>query len=424
MRTLDYLRAVRHTLSANRMRAALTLLGTVIGSASIVLLAGLLRSGEEMLVYSTQQATEADLINVRQNDPGFAASRLKHLRFLSRGDEHVVEGSPLLPGARVATESQRELIAEPITDGVRRADVQRDFRVRFVSASDATVELYRLGVARGRGLSVQDLQDRLRVCVVGSEVWNRLFGEDTPLGDQRLRIDGHQWVIVGVLKKKPFMGGGGGENETWMWNRKVLVPQTTYDMMFRPDHGVDRLYVRLAAARELTGKLKLAEWLVHEMLLRRHGIENFKIEATNASEGQAQLILSIIKGLLLSTALLSLFVGGINIMNIMLVTVTERTREIGVRRAIGAPPRSIWIQFLLEATFIAVVGGLIGVSAGIGLTWVIARLVGSDGNFAFHVETWSVALGISLSMGTGVVFGLFPAVRAARLDPVDALRFE
>jgi putative ABC transport system permease protein len=423
MRVSDYLRSVRHTLSANRLRAALTLLGTVIGAASIVLLAGVLRSGEEMLIYSAQQATEADLITVRRNDADFE-SQLKFLRALSSSDEPVIEGSALLPGVVASGEGQEERVAEPVSDGLKALDVQPDFRVRLVTASESTVALYKLTVTKGRGLSAEDVAEMGRVCVVGSEVWARLFGADTPLAGQRLRIDGHLWVIVGVLKSKPLLGGGGGANETWMWNRKVLVPQSTFDTLFRTHHGRNRLYVRLKNATELKKKLKIAEWVLHEILLRRHGVENFRIEAENSSEGQTQLVLAIIKGLLLSTALLSLFVGGINIMNIMLVTVTERTREIGVRRALGAPPRSIWIQFLLESAFIASVGGFVGVIAGIGLTWVTAHAISHDGNFAFHVETWSVALGLLLSVVTGVGFGLFPAVRASRLDPVVALRFE
>jgi putative ABC transport system permease protein len=138
-----------------------------------------------------------------------------------------------------------------------------------------------------------------------------------------------------------------------------------------------------------------------------------------------RLILPIIEMLLLGTGLLSLFVGGINIMNIMLVTVTERTREIGVRRAVGAPPSAILIQFLLEASFIALVGGVIGVLGGVAMTGAaslaLARLLGA---WKMHVEPWSIALGLSLSLAVGVAFGLVPALRAARLDPVEALRYE
>src|SRR5262249_52285178 len=137
------------------------------------------------------------------------------------------------------------------------------------------------------------------------------------------------------------------------------------------------------------------------------------------------LIFSIIKMLLLATGLLSLFVGGINIMNIMLVTVTERTREIGVRRAVGATPGAILGQFLLEASFIALTGGVIGVLGGMMFSWLIAVvLTQAIGQWNLHIEPWSIALGLGLSLFTGIAFGMMPAIRASRLDPVEALRYE
>ena len=423
MRAADYARSVRHTLSSNRLRAALTLLGTVIGAASIVLLAGLLRSGEEMLTNSAQQASESDLVTVSRDLPPFDKLPKTHHE-LNRGDELNVEGTQLFEGARVTSESSRELLAEPVTNSGLGDRHEKDFRVRLVSSAPEALSLYRLEIKLGRGLSQEDLAQRSRVCVIGWAVWRRLFGEETPLTDQRLRVEGHEWVIVGVLKSKPLLMGGDNDG-TWMWNRKVLVPQTTYDAMFQPDHGVARMYVRFRQSPKLVKQAARVEALLREVLLRTHNVENFTVKAQNSSEGQEKLILSIIKGLLLSTALLSLFVGGINIMNIMLVTVTERTREIGLRRALGATPRAITLQFLLEAVFIAGVGGAVGIVSGVGLTWVLSTVLSkSSGSFAFHIETWAVTLGFGLSLGTGVVFGLFPALRASRMDPVEALRFE
>jgi putative ABC transport system permease protein len=421
MRFFDYLMSVRHTLSSNRLRAALTLLGTVIGAASIVLLAGMLRSGEEMLISSSQSAAEADLIRVsRQEVPNDQSA--KELRELTRNDQSLVDGSALFPGVATAAESKTMTLAEPVGQGQRDPNAPKDFRVTLVSAGLQTVSLYRLGIARGRGITEQDLHDRTRVCVVGYSVWEKLFGHDTALTNQRLRLEGHECAIVGVLASKPAMFG---EDGPWMWNRKVLMPETTYDSMMQPAHAVQTVFVRLSAVAALAHRMPAMEDLLRSALLRQHGAHNFQVKSQNSSEGQEQLILSIIKGLLFTTALLSLFVGGINIMNIMLVTVTERTREIGVRRALGAPPSSIWMQFLLEAVFIAGVGGLIGVGSGIALTWLGAKAISSGGSsFAFHIETWSVALGLLLSMSTGVVFGLLPAVQASRLDPVEALRFE
>ena len=169
-----------------------------------------------------------------------------------------------------------------------------------------------------------------------------------------------------------------------------------------------------------------ARAVVRGTLLRRHfGVENFKIDRNAKIMEQVGMIILIIKILLVGTGLLSLLVGGINIMNIMLVTVTERTREIGVRRAIGASPRSIIQQFLLESSLLALAGGIIGVAGGVGMGALIATILTKTvAPWNLHVESWSVALGLALSVATGVLFGLFPAWRAARLDPVEALRYQ
>jgi putative ABC transport system permease protein len=319
-----------------------------------------------------------------------------------------------LRGAPVASEGQRDTFI----------NVPKRMRLRVVGAAPVALTLYRLEVARGRFISDEDLRERRRVAVVGEGIWKELFEGRPDIGDAKLTLDGHEVTIVGVLKHKSTLGGG--DNGFWTWNGKLVLPHTTFDALYATTHEVNNLYVRLGANGALGDKLKAAEGVIQATVLRRHyGVENFKIEGQDSERGQEQLILGVIKMLLLTTALLSLFVGGINIMNIMLVTVTERTREIGVRRAIGAPPSAILLQFLLEAAFIALAGGLVGVLGGVILSWLIGvglgRLIGS---WNLHIEAWSIALGLGLSLSTGVVFGLFPAWRAARLDPVEALRYE
>jgi putative ABC transport system permease protein len=162
-------------------------------------------------------------------------------------------------------------------------------------------------------------------------------------------------------------------------------------------------------------------------LLRRHlGVENFKVAGRGGAVAkQATLIALIVRMLIVGSSLLSLFVGGINVMNIMMVTVTERTREIGVRRAIGASPRQVLGLFLLEATLLAGLGGLGGVAGGIAVSWLFALVFKATfGFWQMHVVGWAVEAGLLLSLLTGVVFGMLPARRAARLDPVEALRYE
>jgi len=409
----DQFRAVRHTFSSNRVRAALTLLGIMIGAGSIVLLAGLLRGGEEALLTTNQRANESDLVRIRR-DEAPAKDAAKTTRTLNVGDAETLSGSPLLTGAPVASEAQKDVWV----------NVPKRRMVRMVGAAPEALGLYRLEVDKGRFLTDEDLFERRRVCVVGEGVWKEIFDGRDAIDGATLTLEGHDFNVVGVLKHKPLLGGGNGG--FWTWNGKVVLPHTTFDAMFAPDHSAGQIYVRLGEAGLASQKIKAAEGIITATVLRRHyGVQNFKIEGDESSASQERLILTIIKLLLLGTGLLSLFVGGINIMNIMLVTVTERTREIGVRRAVGATPGAILTQFLLEASIIALTGGVIGVVGGMALSWLIALVLGhAVGQWNLHIEPWSIALGLGLSLFTGVAFGMMPAVRAARLDPVEALRYE
>ena len=198
------------------------------------------------------------------------------------------------------------------------------------------------------------------MAVVGINVWNELLGRPDSFANATITVDDVEWSVVGVLKNKASMGPS--TQGPWLWNNKILVPRTTYDATFYNQHQVDRIYVRLGGLGPLEARLAAGRNAIDHTLIRRHyGVQNFKVDRGAKDKAQEELILEVIKILLLGTGLLSLFVGGINIMNIMLVTVTERTREIGVRRAIGANPTSIMMQFLLESGLIALAGGIIGV---------------------------------------------------------------
>lgn len=409
MTARDLLRASRSVLR-DRMRAALTLLGIVIGSGAIVLLAGLLAGGEDALLRANQQANDADLIAVgRAEAPG--KDRHRTTRELSRDDAVALAETRSLQGAEVSSEASRRVEA-------RLAGRKKD--VTLVTGTPGALGLYRLSVARGRFIDERDLADRTRVCVVGHEVWRELLEERASLDGLRVEAGGESWAVVGVLEERPIIGS---TDSTSIWDRKLVVPETTFDAVLGSERERGRVFVRRPA--EARTSLATLRDLISDTLLRRHhGVKNFELEDSD-SHAQEQLILDIVQLLLLGAGLVALFVGGINIMNIMLVTVSERTREIGVRRAVGASPGAILAQFLFEAALISLLGGLVGVLSGAGLTYLGALVLrGVLGHWELHLELWSFAAGLGLSLLTGLAFGLYPAWRAAKLDPIEALRGE
>lgn len=390
---------------AHRVRAALTMLGVVIGTGSIVLLASLLHGGERFLVAASQEASDDDVVQVHGDEPP-AAERDRTTRALSRADASELARAATLEGAMVAPESSFDAWA--LHAGRRK-------RVAMVSAGPATLGLYRLSIARGRALDDDDRAAGRRVCVIGHEVYEELV-QRAPLGDLRVAVDGVLFAVVGVLAKKPMLGA---TDSTYLWDRKVMIPETTYDALYAPSHAVTRIYVRRPGPR---APMRSA---VHRVVMQRHlGIANFAL-AKDESGGTEQLVLTIIRVLLLGTGVLALLASGINIMNVMLVTVTERTREIGLRRAVGATQGSILLQFVLEAGALALLGACGGVVGGVVVSWATALLARSTiGAWELAIPPWSVALGMGLALVTGLGFGLLPAWRASRILPIVALRSE
>lgn len=410
MRTLDLLRSVGAAF-ADRGRAALTLLGVVIGTSSIVLLASLLHGGEQALVGASQAAADDDVIEVHQEATP-PAQRERTTRTLSRSDAAALAFVPQLAGALVQPESSHDVLAH---------EAGRKKRVSVVSGNDTTRALYRLEVAIGRFLDDHDRAAGRRVCVLGHEVHQELM-RAAPIGAMRIDVGGELFTVVGVLKKKPMLGS---TDSTYLWDRKVIIPESTYDALYEPSHDVTRIYVRKRLARVTPEVLAPLRAAVNAVVLRRHlGVANFALREDDTA-GQEQLIVTIVQVLLFGTGVLALLASGINIMNVMLVTVSERTREIGLRRAIGATRGSIVAQFLLEAASLSLVGGLVGLIVGALLSWATALLARAAlGAWELSIPVWSLGLGLGLALVTGLVFGIAPALRAARVSPIDALRSE
>ena len=269
-------------------------------------------------------------------------------------------------------------------------------------------------VSDGAFFSDQDVRVGTKVCVIGATVAENLFPQGGAVG-QTVRIKNVPFKVTGVLERK------GGNMMGQDQDDQIVAPYTTVMKRLLGSPRINMIY----AAASSPDRVQEAEDLIDALLRQRHRIQrgsdaDFNMRSQEEIAQTSQQQMGILKTLLLSIAGVSLLIGGIGIMNIMLVSVTERTREIGIRMAIGAKGRHVLMQFLFEAVTLSIVGGTIGVALGIGFSSLFAKLLG----WPIIVTTSSVLLSFGVAGTVGVIFGFFPALKASALDPIDALRYE
>jgi len=275
-------------------------------------------------------------------------------------------------------------------------------------------------VEAGRFISSDDSLRKRAVCVVGPYIVDNLFPGENPVG-KALPIEGRRFTIVGVLERKGSFLGQSQDN-------LIVVPLSTFDKYFPPPRTrQQRLFggVTIAVVPRAGVPVERAIDEVRELLRRRRGLgynkpDDFAINTQDTLREIYQNITRVAFIVMIAVAGISLSVGGVGIINIMLIAVAERTREIGLRKALGATNSVILWQFLLESTLLALVGGIIGVALGLG----IAKLAEMAANLKAAAPFWTILLGFGFSAGVGIFFGIYPASRAARLNPIDALRYE
>ncbi|HEY0592654.1 MAG TPA: FtsX-like permease family protein, partial [Thermoanaerobaculia bacterium] len=275
-------------------------------------------------------------------------------------------------------------------------------------------------VDRGRFFTPIDLLEKKRVATIGIEAARKLGIGDEPIG-KSVRIEGNAFTVVGVMEKKGQTFGQDQDNI-------VLIPFTTAAAIYGPE-AVRTLLLDFQAASSNT--TDLAREQIRDILRARHGLrkeeqkDDFRIilqEEILEAVGKALTMTSLVMAAIVGIALL---VGGIGIMNIMLVSVTERTREIGVRKAVGARRQDVLLQFLIEAMALSGLGGVVGIGIGIGLAMAVRQLLTKWVTFpAVHTPLWAILLAFGFCGALGIIFGIYPAAKASKLDPIDALRYE
>lgn len=409
MKFKDLIRFAANAIAAHPMRSALTSLGVVIGVAAVVMMTSI-GLGAQQRVMSAISGLGSNLIIVSPaaSRQGFVAQAAGSDISITGGDAEAiakqVEGvAAVAPSVR----GQAQLAAEGTNWNSRIEGVTPDYLV----ARDLTI-------GQGRMFDEREARQGRTVAVIGTTVARELFGDADPLG-KRIRVGSSPFQVVGVLTAKGQSGFGQDQDDIVLGP----LPAVRSRVVGRRVKGdtVQTIYIKATSEDDLSRVQEDATTLLRERHRIRQGQEDDFQAQNMASILQAsQAATATFTILLAAVAAVSLVVGGVGIMNIMLVAVTERTREIGLRMAVGAKRSDILIQFALESVALSLAGGILGLLIGIGGALLIAQL----GSWPMAIPSWAAPLSLGFSMAVGLVFGAYPSWQASRLDPIEALRRE
>lgn len=393
------------SIRANKLRSFLTLLGTIIGVASVIAVVSFV---EGMNRYVTNKLLNAGANVFWVDKYGFVTTQEAFEDAQRRPDVTIEDAEALQAGMTRAA-----MVVPEVGSSANLRYRNRVLRGISLQGKGIGYEVVNdLVIESGRHLAPIDDERRRDVCVIGPEVAEEMFANLDPLG-RRIRVGEREFEVIGVTKAKGKIFGQSQD-------RFVIVPIRTFQK-----HWMERGSLTLNVKSVDAASIDAAQQEARNILRARRHQRPGQPDAFGISTAETYLELyrTLTGGIFIVTigvAAISLVVGGIVIMNIMLVSVTERTREIGVRKALGAPRRAILLQFLIEAVLLTAAGGLIGVLLGAGVSGLVKAL----SPLPTYVSMWSVMLGLGFSAVVGVFFGLYPAMRASRLDPVDSLRYE
>jgi putative ABC transport system permease protein len=405
------------TLWQHKLRSALTVLGVVIGTMTVIVIAAFV-SGIDARVSKEIESFGTNSIYIYRFDPGFNFNPSQEERMrkpLSYEDTLAIQAECPSILYAAAFMSPVDFFGGPFT---QRVNVRyRDIEMTNAAVQGASPTYFKMGVTaigEGRYFTDEENARHASVVVIGSDVANTLFPFSNAV-DQHVSINGRSYRVVGVLAARDvFLVGAEDPNNE---NKAVYMPYLTLRKLY-PD--VNDNFV-MAQARP--GQMSAAVEEVREVLRRRRKVtygaaDNFGISTSEQILSQFGAITGGVFALMVAISSVGLLIGGIGVMNIMLVSVTERTREIGVRKAIGARRRDIVFQFLIEAATLTGLGGILGILVGSGIALLIQTIMPT------YIPVWAPIVGFGVSVGLGVIFGLWPAWKAARLNPIEALRYE
>ena len=406
MKVIRYFGVALDSIRANKLRSSLTMLGIIIGVAAVLTTMGI-GAGAAASITDRIQSQGTNLLSVASGSGGSGST-------LTMGDAQALSESAL----------HNELVAvvPEFSSSATLTAGSSDSQNQVVGTLPAYADVRNLETQAGRFFDDEETAASARVAVLGSTVASDLFGYADNAPGQKVRIGGEPFQVIGVLEESGGSGFGGPDGQVYV-PIGVAQERLFNAQRYRGDYTITAMSIQAADGE----RMELAETQVEQTLRLRHGLgpddENdfsiFNQASLLEVAGEVSQTMTVFLG---SIGAISLLVGGIGIMNIMLVSVTERTREIGLRKALGAHDGDILIQFLIESLVLASLGGMIGM----GLSFGLAFAVGSIPDFPFSVviQPQALILALAVSFASGFVFGLYPAMRATRLDPIEALRFE
>jgi putative ABC transport system permease protein len=377
------------------------MLGVIFGVAAVIVMVAIVE-GARAEVLEQFESLGSDLIMLWYS-PERERGRVTHVEGLTIEDARAIGEQAYL--VKAVSPEARSPGDQLIEYGDREVEAA-------VFGVEHTCRLVRnIEIGEGRFINADDDKRWAKVCVLGAEMPMELFGGRPPLG-REITVMGLRATVVGVLKKK---GQAFGEDI----DRRVYLPLSTFQKRITGDTNLATIFAKAADQRNVEAGADQ----IWEILMRRHDNQpDFMVDTQGRLLSAIETVISVFRIVLGCVAGLSLLVGGIGIMNIMLVSVTERTREIGVRKAVGAKRRHIWFQFLTEAAALSGVGGLLGIVTGVVMSWLVGKYAGEQ--LPTSVPVWACVMGFAFAVGVGIFFGMYPAVRAARLDPIAALHYE
>lgn len=388
MKIINIIKIAFKNIKSNKLRSGLTMLGLIIGIASVIVLVGI-GTGATTSVTDSVQSLGTDILtlSINSSDSSLDYEEIDELLEISNVEQ-------IAPYKNIsATTSRKGTTAS---------------RGNILATNDNYLDITNVDLANGRRISLIDIENSSKVCILGDEIASTLFGLVSPIG-QTIKLDGDNYTVIGILTEQGSSMGNNIDN-------MIIIPITTAQY-FDEDTGINSVYVKVNDEE----KIEMTETLLGNYIREKLLISSdyYSVSSQSSMLEAMDSITNTLTLLLGGIASISLIVGGIGVMNVMLVSVTERTKEIGIRKSLGARKRDILMQFLIEALVLSLLGGMIGVVLGIVIGNVAEKF-----NFSFTASPSIIFISFFSSAFIGIIFGIFPAYRAACLKPIDALRTE